>query len=118
MAITIDKIPRYSDLSSRIHGDKVKIATLVGVPIVIWKFDIRDSIYRKDDKDPNKNYVRIEFSFESDITRRYVTGTSSYYLIEDLQSVQKNLPIRATIVHQQLRRRNPTEKIRYAYILN
>lgn len=116
--VSLESIPKYSDISSRIHGDFIKIANLVDKPIIIWKFEIHDSIYRKEDKDPNKNYMKIQFSYEDRPKERYVTGTSSYYLIEDIEAAKNYLPFRTTIVHRPLPKKSPDERTRYAYILS
>lgn len=115
---SLESIPKYSDISSKVHGEFIKMANLIDTPIIIWKFEIHDSIYRKDDKDPNKNYMKIQFSYQSSPKERYVTGTSSYYLISDIEAVTSYLPIRTTIVHRALPKKSPDEKTRYAYILS
>lgn len=115
--LDLENIPRFSEVSKRIVGDFIKVAKLVDVPIIIWRFEVQDSIYRESDKDPNKQYMKIQFSYESKPQERLVTGTSSYYLIEDVEGIEDKLPVRATIVHRELPKKRIDEKIRYAYML-
>lgn len=113
----IQNIPKYSEICNKITGEHVKIASLLDVPIIIWRFQVKTSIYRKEDNDPNKEYMQFQFSYESDPDRKYVSGTSSYYLIADLREIESSLPVRTVISNKQLPRRTPEERIRYAYVL-
>lgn len=117
--ICIEDIPRYADVSHRVIGNQtVKVSDLLDVPIVIWKFEVLDSIYRKKDKDPNKHYMKFQFSYEKDPGPRFVAGTSSYYLISDVEEVREFIPIRATIRHKELPKKSSEDKARYAYVLS
>lgn len=115
---SLDRIPEYSKVVNKITGEFVKIISLVDVPIIIWRFEIYNSVYRKDDNDPNKNYMKILFSYQAKPESKFVTGTSSYYLIADIEGVQEHLPIRATITHRPLAKRTIDNKIKYAYVLS
>lgn len=116
--ITLNDIPDYSAVSQHIIGTPVKIKDVIGCPIVIWRFELTESRYRHEDGDPEKLYMKILFSYEKDLNHKFVMGTSSYYVINDIRSVQQSLPVRTTIIHSPLPIKPGSTQQRYAYRLS
>lgn len=88
------------------------------MPIVIWDYKVSSSIFRAQDGDDNKMCLTLLFSFEKDLSIRYIAHTSSYYLIEDIESVKGQFPFRAKIIKKVLRKRSSQDTtVREAYVL-
>lgn len=116
--IVLDSMNTYAEVCSKLSGNSVKISELIGIPIVIWKYEFHKSIYRTSDKDPSKRYLKIQFSYESDLNQKFTTGTSSYYLASDIEDVKEYLPIRTTIIEKPLSRKNTRGEPKCAYCLS
>lgn len=114
----LNDIPTYSSITSKVYGQKKKINEVINQSIIVWKFEVRASVYRDEDAEPNKEYAKILFSYENRPDKKYVLGTSSYYIIDDLKVLCDKLPMRTIIIRKQLPRKNLYENSRFAYVFS
>lgn len=119
--INPDSIHEYSEISKHIIGTKKKIMEIVNKPIIIWRFQIAPSVYREEDEDPNKEYVKMLITFQDDKSQqKYVVGTSSYYIVNDLKFITNdNMPMKTTVLHKLMEGKfTPDGKPKYMYTLS
>lgn len=91
-------VPRARDLSEfrkkdEMQGDKVSVTDILGIPLVIERFDTRDSQYEGTDE-----YMAVQVVLEDG--KRVWFNTGSVVLVKVLERYATMLPLKTKIVER------------------
>lgn len=85
---------RFSDFASAevaLDGDKVKIDSILGMPIIVTGYRIRQSRYSKNQ---TGEYLTLQFEMEN---KKWILFTGSDVLIEQVRKYSHEMPFEASI---------------------